>query len=424
MKGKRLLMIINFFPPAAGGGVYRPLSFVKYLSRLSWDITVLTPAPGGFWISDSSLEAQVPPPVRIVRTGSLSGIRVLNVLRKPRSRRSSGGFGALRRLGEMILVPDTYVGWVPFATRAAERLCREEPFDIVYSTSPPDSSHLAARGVSRKFGIRWVADFRDPWIALHLRKPPSFFHRMWHNHLEGSVMEADRIIVTTSWHRDTILKSYPNAIVEKVPNGYDEEDFHSIDALEPPLRPFTLLHSGMLTLGRSTGPFLDGLELFCKRRPDARNDVRVTFLGGRESKNEERVSRAGLAHVVTFDDNVTHEACIKRERQSHVLLLLKHDDERYRGLVPGKLYEYIGARRPLLGVVPEGEAADLIRDNRRGEVARIDDPEDIAEAVSRMYDRYREGSLDGAYSLGELPQYTRRRAASRLDEIMLALLEG
>ncbi len=424
MKGKRLLMIVNFFPPAAGGGVYRPLSFVKYLSRASWEITVVTPRPGEFWISDPELVDQIPDGVRVVRTGSFSGSRILNRLRGGRSRRSTGGFGLLRSIGEIFLVPDTYIGWIPFASAAAERLCREERFDLVYTTSPPDSSHLVGRRISRRFGLPWIADFRDPWIALHLRKPPSPMHSAWHRRLERGVMGADAVLVTTQWHGDTLREEFPDARIERVPNGFDEEDFEGMEAAGRPAHPFTILHGGMLTLGRSIGPFLEGLSLFIREHPDSRDDVRVTFLGGRESRNEELAVAAGLGDVVSFEDNVSHAECVRRECSSHVLLLLKHDDERYRGLVPGKLYEYLGARRPILAVAPEGEAADIVRGAGRGEVVPIGDARAIADAISEMYGLFLGGSLDGAYALAELPDYSRGKAAARLDEIMNRLLEG
>ena len=423
MQGKRLLMIINFFPPAAGGGVYRPLSFVKYLARASWEITVVTPKPGEFWISDPELEAQIPDGVRIVRTGSLSGPRILNRLRGGSSRRSSGGFGLLRSIGEIFLVPDTYIGWVPFAKRAAERLCTEEHFDLVYSTSPPDSSHIAARSISRRFGLPWVADFRDPWIALHLRRPPTTLHAALHRRLERGAMGADAVLVTTRWHAGMLRAEYPDSRIELVPNGYDEEDFEGLDAVGRPAPPFTILHGGMLTLGRTIGPFLEGLSLFIEEHPDSRRDLRVVFLGGRESGNEELAVRAGLGDVVFFEDNVPHAECVRRERSSHVLLLIKHDDDRYRGLVPGKLYEYLGARRPILAVVPEGEAADIVRETGRGVVAPIGDARAVADGIAAMYRLFLEGSLDGAYALTGLPGYTRSRAAARLDGIMRELLE-
>jgi len=424
---KKILMIINFFPPAGGGGVYRPLSFVKYLSRLSWDITVVTPRPGEFWISDPGLAREVPSSVCVVRTASLSGSRILLSLRggkvTGRSRRSSGRFGALRRCGEFFLVPDTYVGWVPFAVRAAGDLCREVRFDVVYSTSPPDSSHCAARRVSRAFGIPWVADFRDPWINLYLRKPPTALHRMLHERLERSVSRADLVLTTTVAHERLLAKKYPSCRIERIPNGFDEEDFMGSEpGVSPPEDPFVLTHCGMLTLDRSAKPFLDGLAALRRRSPETADGIRVVFIGARESSSEQWVRALGLEGTVVFEDNLPHRECIDRERRSHALLLIKHDDERYRGLVPGKLFEYIGSKRPILAVVPDGEAADIVRNLGRGETPRIGDPDGIAAALEKMYTLHRAGTLESSYSVGDVPQYSRRVEAERLSELLVGLI--
>jgi hypothetical protein len=170
----------------------------------------------------------------------------------------------------------------------------------------------------------------------------------------------------------------------------------------------------MLTLGRSTRPFLEGLAAFVRRVPAAAGSVRVVFIGARESANEEWVRRFGLEELVSFEDTVPHRACVGRETGSHVLLLIKHDDERYRGLVPGKLYEYIGARRPILAIGPDGEASRLVRELRRGETPRIDRPDEIAGAIETMHRRWRDGSLESAYSLEAVPRYSRRVEAERL----------
>jgi glycosyltransferase involved in cell wall biosynthesis len=421
---RKILMIINFFPPAGGGGVYRPLSFVKYLSRLSWDVTVVTPRPGEFWISDPGLEEEIPENVRVVRTASLSGFRFLSSLRGARrageSRRSSGGFGALRRIGELFLVPDTYVGWVPFAARAAAELCRGG-FDVVYSTSPPDSSHLVARDVAHRFGIPWVADFRDPWINLYLREPPTPLHRALHRRLERAVSRADLVLTTTAAHERMLTGRYPWCRVEQIPNGFDEEDFTREAGVSPPAGPFTLTHCGMLTLGRSAKPFLEGLAALRRRAPAVADAIRVVFIGARESVSEEWARRLGLEGSVVFEDNLPHRECVERERRSHVLLLIKHDDDRYRGLVPGKLFEYIGSKRPILAVVPDGEAAEIVRDLRRGETPRIGDAEGIAAALEKMHALYRTGELESSYSLDDVPRYSRRAEAERLSELLRGL---
>jgi hypothetical protein len=177
----------------------------------------------------------------------------------------------------------------------------------------------------------------------------------------------------------------------------------------------------MLTLGRSTRPVLEGLRLFLDRSPGS--DARVVFLGSRETENEEWVGRFGLEEAAVFEDNVPHRECVARELSSHALLLVKHDDKRYRGLVPGKLYEYFGARRPILAVVPEGEAAELVTRHRRGEVARIDDPADIADKIGKMATLHREGRLEQAYDLAPLGQFTRRALAERMSEILEDVIE-
>lgn len=420
MKKLRLLAIINFFPPAGGGGVFRPLSLVRYLSRLGWEVTVVTPRAGEFWINDPELEKKVPPDVRVVRTASLSGSRIVGSLagkREASSRRSSSGFGILRKLGEFFLLPDTYIGWVPFAFRAARNLLSSEKFDAVYSTSPPDSSHIAAALVTRG-KIPWIADFRDPWINLRLRKPPTILHRTLHERLERMVMRADIVLVTTEAHEEAMRRCYPTSRIVRVPNGYDEEDF--AESMEAPMtsRYFTIAHCGMLTLGRSAKPFLSGLDLFVRKAPTKAERIRVVFVGARESANEEWVARFGLQELVRFEDNLPHSEVVKLERRSHVLLLVKHDDERYSGAVPGKLYEYIGALRPILAIAPEGEAARLVRSLNRGEVASISSPQQIAEKLEHMFDLWCEGKLDQAYSLEERPEFGRMAQAEKVAELL------
>lgn len=422
MRRKKILMLINFFPPAAGGGVYRPLSFVKYLPGMSWEVTVITPRAGEFWISDPSLEEEIPPEVRVVRTGSLSASRMLNLIRRggggKRATRSSGRFEILRKLGEFILLPDTYVGWVPFAVRAASGLCSEEKFDLIYSTSPPDSTHLAAGKLSRRFGIPWVVDFRDPWIGLYLRDPATPLHRHLHSKMERRAAEADLVLVTTDWQKKKLLQLYPSARVEKIPNGYDSEKFERFENLKPDPERFTFLHTGMLTLGRKSRNFLEGLSFFMKRTGTGSDSLQAIFAGAWESGNREWVDKLGLREVTDFKGHLPHDQCIRLEKESHVLLLIKHDDFRYRGLIPGKLYEYIGARRPILAVVPDGEAGEIVRNLNRGEIASVSNPDDISEKIEKLYNLYREGKLDDSYSLEEVPAFSRKAEAEELDRVL------
>lgn len=416
MQGRNLLMMINFFPPAGGGGVYRPLSFARHLAGQGWDITVVTPRPGEFWIADETLTAMIPPEVRVVRTASLSPTRL--IARGGGSRRSSSRFGTLRGLSDLALLPDPYVGWVPFAVAAAQRLCRRARFDALYSTSPPDSTHLAAARIARRNRIPWVADFRDPWVQLYLKSPPTELHRRLHRRMERMVMRlADEVIAATSWQAGEIEARYGRR-ARLIRNGFDEEEFAGEAGPPGGEGPLTITHCGMLTLGRRARVFLEGLARFLQREPSARGRIRAEFIGARESANEELPGGGILEGAVRFEENMPHAACVERERRSDVLLLIKHDDDRYRGLIPGKLYEYIGARRPILALAPPGEAADIVTGLRRGEVAPPSDPEAAAGAIARLYRLRREGALDRVYDLSPRPEMSRRAAGERLDALL------
>jgi hypothetical protein len=209
--------------------------------------------------------------------------------------------------------------------------------------------------------------------------------------------------------------------VELIRNGYDPSHVEPLEHVQPGKDLFQIVHAGMLTQKRSAVSFLRGLKLFLERTPGAQEQCRAIFLGPRESENDEAASALGLGGVVTFRDTAPHSDTLKIERSSHILVLIKHANPLYDGLVPGKLYEYIGARRPILALVPEGEAAAIVRRHRRGEVAPHDVPDKIAGALASMYAGYRAGTLDAAYDLSPVADYRRDVLALRLAERLDAL---
>ena len=422
---KNVLMIVPFFPPMAGGGVYRPLSFVKYLSGYGWSPSVLTMDADSYWIADESLLAGIPPACPVHRTRTMSGQAALSRLRRFRRPaaasggpqvRSSRSFGFLRRLGAAALIPDTYIGWYPFAVREGLAMLRGGAFEAIYSTSPPETSHLIALRLAAVSRLPWVADFRDPWMNLHLLPAPTALHRRAHETLERRVCaRASAVVVTTPWHRDRLAGAYPGlASVDLIRNGYDPDDIESVADIAPRSDAFQIVHAGMLTQKRSAVSFLEGLKVFLERTPGARDKCRTIFLGPRESENDEAAASLGLSGVVSFRDTVAHAETLKIERSSHILVLIKHANPLYDGLVPGKLYEYIGVGRPILALAPEGEAASIVRRHRRGEVVPHDDPARIAAALGAMYGGFAAGTLDSAYDLSPVADYRRDVLAGKL----------
>lgn len=427
---KQVLMIIPFFPPLAGGGVYRPLSFVRYLGDYGWQPTVIAPRGDSFWIRDESLVKRIPDSVRVVRTGTLSAQRILALAGRRRGSggkqvRSTRGFSLLRRCGSFFLVPDTYIGWYPFALREAERLLRSAHFDALYSTSPPETSHVIAAALHKRFRIPWVADFRDPWMNLHLFKPPTPLHTALHKRLERRVTANAGIVVTNRWHFDRMKAHVADpARLVRIPNGYDREEAGRVDGVRPSPERFRIVHTGMLTQQRSAEPFLRALKRFIDDTPGSAGRVEVLFIGPREDRNDVLVRELQLDDCVRFLDTVPHARALELQRSSHILLLIKHLDPLYRGIIPGKVYEYIGMRRPVLALVPEGELADLIRTLRRGETVSQSDEAEIASVLEKLYRGYLAGTLDGAYQLDFVPGCERRELAGKLASFLDTLMQG
>jgi len=411
-----------------GGGVQRVTKFVKYLDPLGWRVTVLCGRADDYWMRDETLQRDVPASARVLHTHGASGLGLLRRLRGRGlgDRRSSRGFAWLRRLAAWTLVPDSYIGWKPFAMRAAEALWREDPPEVLLSSSPPDSNHVVALELKRRTGLPWLADFRDPWIGLHLHAPPSTWHRKRQETLERQVLaEADCVVATTTWLRDLLRRRGPaGKQVHVIRNGYDPEDFQEPPAEAPQQGALHLAHTGMLTLSRSAAGLLRALDLLQRRRPELRGQLELELIGARESSNDGLVQELQLQHCVSLQGYVPHAEAIRAMQRADVLVLIKHDDRRYEGLIPGKFYEYLGAGRPILGLVPESEAAQLIRELACGEIAAPDETEDIVAALERLLAAKRDGRLATDYACAAPARFQRPEQTRNLASLLDLLLEA
>jgi glycosyltransferase involved in cell wall biosynthesis len=418
---KNVLMIVPFFPPNAGGGVFRALSFVKYLEKYGWRTTVVTPGPGSYWVADESLNEDVPASCEVHRTRTLSGQSLLGLFGGRESggsqTRSSRRFGILRGFGTFALIPDTYIGWYPYALRAANRLVGQQSFDAVFSTSPPETSHLVGYKIHRTTGIPWLADFRDPWTNLYVLRTPSPLHAWVHRSLEKKVCMNASVVVTNRRHKDQLERRFPGMRpVQVIANGYDHVKTERYAELVPAPEPCRILHAGTLTEKRSALPFLRGLKIFLDRESPATGRLRVLFVGPREDENDLAVRRLQLDSAVEFRDTVSHDEALQLTHTSHILLVIALEHQ-----MPGKFFEYIGARRPILALVANGEVRDLVLGLRRGVVAPADDPGQIADRIAELYEKYASGTLDKDYDLSVVQEYQRETLTAKLADCLDAL---
>lgn len=396
---RRLLVLCYFYPPLAGGGVHRVLGFTRHLLRYGWRSTVVCAGPEDYWVVDESLLGRVPEEVEVVRVAGGSALsRWLRLRRSDRGRRPGDTFAGLRRMADWALVPDPYVGWAGRAKAAGEAVIARGNVDAMLSTSPPDSVHLAARDLRRRHRMPWVADFRDPWMGLHLRTPPTTWHRRHQAALEKSVLEEADLVLTASRthaeHAGEQSGGRPRRVLH-LPNGFEPEDGARTSA--PPTENadrFRLVYTGTLSLMPDAEVVMEALHDLFARRPEARRRIRLSLAGPYDTGYEDRSIALGLKGIVEFPGALTHAAARALQRDADLLLLWKP-----RGapaMVPGKTYEYLDAGRPVLAILDEtDEAADLVR-RAGGEVIRPGTRSDVADAIERRYLEWREsGRRDG-----------------------------
>ncbi|MBI1798632.1 MAG: glycosyltransferase [Candidatus Eisenbacteria bacterium] len=424
MPRRRVLVLCYFFPPLAGGGVHRVLSFTRHLPDHGWDCTVVCAGEGDYWVTDHSLTAGVRPETEVIRVRGGSALSVLlHVTRDARGKRSGRAFAGLRRWSDWWLLPDSYTGWANRARAAAARRIAAGGIDALISSSPPDSVHLAARSLARRFAIPWAADFRDPWIGLSFRDPPTAWHRGRQAAMERSVLDqADAVMVASDTHRRWLRRSSGTtpdpARVHLLPNGFEASPPVASPAT-PAGERFQIVFTGTLSLMPDTEVFLEAIHEALKHHPRARRSLRARLIGPYDSGYADRAVALGLTGIVEFTGPLAHAESRRQQREASLLVLWKP-----RGaptMVPGKLYEYLDAGRPLLAALePEDEAAELVL---RAGGARVapGDRDAMTTAIEERWLAWQRGERPADARPAWLDRYRRAELAGDLARILDSL---
>lgn len=416
---KHALVVGYHFPPeSSSSGVLRTLKYVRYLGGFGWRVTVVTLIRDAYEVTDPRLEEQIPRDVHVVRTRFIEVKRHLAIRGKYPS---------------ILAIPDRWIGWWPWAVAAGRRVLKEDPVDVIYSTSPYATAHLIALTLSRRSGIPWVADFRDPWYE---EPPEPGTTRLGHfaaRRLERVVARrADRIVASTARLRNTLAGRYSMEPQEKfvaIPNGYDEEDFSRAAGPSPPADELLIVHAGSITESfRDPRPAFEAMSRAAAAGLVQPRRVRFRFLGGgafgESPEMRAAVERAGLVSRVEFLPRVSYEASLTELSGASVLLLLQASRDTV-DLVPAKLFEYLRVGRPVLALVPDGATAEVMRDTGGGWVVDPNDSTGLQDVIARVYQAWTRGSLDSLRANpAALARFSRQRLAGELATQFDALLSA
>jgi glycosyltransferase involved in cell wall biosynthesis len=411
----KVLLVTMYFPPAGGGGVQRPLKLAQYLPALGVETHVLAPDDPKWVHRDNEL--RVPTQAWVHRARYL-GPRA----RKPAEElRGTDGFERALVQAQLtarrLLVPDASVTWNMTAIPAAVRIARREGIDAVVTTSPPGSVHLVGAATRRLTDARWIADLRDPLVANQHRRDDTAAARARQAANEQVARlvarNADAISCVSEAIADEVRALGPRGVVRTIANGCDFDDFAGLEY--QPAERFRITHAGSFFGKRDPRPFLQAFH-------DANLDAVVRFVGDFRSSDREWAESLDLGDRLELVGYVSRTESLRLQRDSEALLLLVPDAAgRGKGVLSGKVFEYLAAGRPILAVVPpDGVAAELVRETGAGVVVAPDDVDGMRDALVAMHAQFANGGLPAVELSARDEERLSRRA--RVEE-MAALVE-
>lgn len=391
-----VLVIAYYFPPLGLSGVQRTLKFVKYLPQYGWHPTVLTVEARGYFATDEDLLAEINSlPVEIHRTRSLDPLHFLrrsDTVKMP----SKNIYRAMSKISQCFFIPDNKIGWKRTALAEARKVVSEKKFDVIFATAPPYTDFLIGAALSKEFGIPLVIDYRDAWYdnPNHFYATP--FHSAYHFHLERKVLRrADRIITINRRMKELLIRRFEtlsHGEIDIIPQGFDQEDF---DKSIPPPREdkMRITYSGTFYLNRSPKYFLHALHNFLEKHPAARKKIEAVFVGTFHNENLSLLKTLHLEDVVRIHGYLPHDECIPILQQSDILWLMIGTRPGDDMMSTGKLFEYLGARKPILGCVPDGVAKKTIMECGAGFVTAPHDVQAITETIGKLFELHQHDRL-------------------------------
>jgi glycosyltransferase involved in cell wall biosynthesis len=425
---KKVLIITYYWPPAGGPGVQRVLKFAKYLPEFGWQPIILTVKNGEYPAIDNSLQDDVPSSCRVYKTFSLepnlfykkfTGMAVDEKI--PTAVLTAETTNWKKRLSNWIrlnlFIPDAKIGWIPFAVRKGKKIIKAEKTDVIFSSSPPPTVHLIARKLAKWSGVKWVADFRDPWTDIYHYN--DVIRSAWSLNRDK---DKEKEIVTSAGEIITVSQNVAELLNEKIsnpremhiiPNGYDETDLDNLEE-EPAFDKFTIAYAGKINIQQNPSNLWKILGSMVRENPTFAANFQILLMGNITDEVITEIRQNNLEKELKNLGYVDHQTALKNLQKSHVLLLLIPNTEKNKGIVTGKFFEYINMEKFILGVGPkDGDAAEILAQTNTGRMFEFNDIQEIKNEVKRQY-KNRQKRLTQKVNREEIRKYSRQKLTEEL----------
>lgn len=428
MSDRKILILTYYWPPAGGAGVQRWLKFAKYLAEMGFELHIYTPENPEAPAFDNSLLKDVPANAIIIKKPIWEPFEIFKKLTNKKGNLNAGFLSEEKKdktkwseklalfVRANLFIPDAKMFWIRPSVRFLEQYIKDQKIELIISSGPPHSLHLIALKLQKILAIKWVADFRDPWTNIDFYKelPTLQLVDKYLHKLEKNVLQrADKVIVVGPQMKKEFKNIAPLAQIEIITNGFDSEIAQNsfLDT------KFSIVHIGSINVGRNHESFYQAIHHLVEENKSFKNSLQIKFIGKVDFEVKENISKYHLEPYIEFIKYIPYDQISKIQQSARLLYLPLNNTPNAKGILTGKFFEYLAAKRPIIAQGPkDGDVAQILLETNAGKIFDFDDKKALKEEIKNQFQDFLTGTTH--FESRNIEQYNRKNLTQKLVEIL------
>ena len=427
---KKILIITYYWPPAGGPGVQRWLKFTKYLPEFGYETYVYIPENPSYPILDETLAKDINPKVKIVKNKIWEPYQLAEKL-NPKNKAYKGGHfeknenqSFLSKLSVFVrgnfFIPDARKFWVNPSAEYLKDFLQKENIDTIVTSGPPHSLHLIGLKLKKQLpNLNWLADFRDPWtqISYHKELKLTSWAAKKHEDLEREVMQKADVVLATSYADGENFKKIGAKRVEVITNGFEEVK----QQIEKEHNYFHLTYSGGLEM--LPVALWKALAEISNENQSFREDFKLNFYGSLADDVKQSIVKQGLQTNLIVHGYVSHQESLNAINSANILILTNFENVASKGIIPGKLFEYMATGNPILAIGPaDADVEKILHKTKAGNYFSHEQVAEMKNYILSIYNQWlKNPNQKFETNENEVQQFNRKNLTSKLVEVVNSL---
>lgn len=432
----KVLVFTYYWPPGAGPGVQRMLKFCKFLPQFGWKPVVISVKDGAYPSLDESLLDDIPKDAQVIKTYAFEPFRFYNALRGKKGKQVPVALIGIKDSKSWLqkfsvwvranfFIPDARKGWNKYAIRIGKRIVKQQEVDAVITTGPPHSTHYIGKYFKEKHGLKWIADFRDPWVNIYYHKffPMSVRTKKKHQQMETEIVSSADLIAVVS---EGLKKEFSdrNNNIEVVYNGYDEDDF--LRQENRPTINFTLSYIGNLKPNQNIIAIWEIIGKLLKEDADFAKHFKLKITGNVDDNVLSVIRKYISADNIEINPFVPHKEAAKLMMESNLLLFIIPNSENNGLILTGKLFEYLASGTTMLSIGPVGgNASEIIRACDRNYMIDYSDKAEIKKQLLNHFNDWKNNNqISKKHDISSAEKFSRKHQTEQLANAIFKLIQN